>query len=357
MFERSKIGTRILLVTVGMAIIIIAAIGIVQDVSTRAAVEQQTFEKLTAVRELKGQQVEDYFLQVRNQIATFSESRMIIEAMRDFKSGFNGIHKDLGIRGDQMQTVDSRLMAYYRDEFLPKLDINADDGTAMESYWPFSTSARLLQDLYIASNPNSTTNRYRLDSADDGSAYSEAHALYHPIIRSYLEKFGYYDVFLIDEINGNIVYSVFKEADFGTSLKNGPYKDSGFADAFNEARDFTDNEMVSLVDFEPYRPSYNDRAAFITSPIFDGDKKIGVLAFQFPVDKINDMMTSHNGWADVGLGESGETYIVGDDMTLRNQPRFLIEDRESYLQMIAGIGTSRQIVDRIANHNNAIGLQ
>jgi PAS domain S-box-containing protein len=357
MFERSKIGTRILLVTVSMAIVILVATGIVQDVSTRAATEQQAFDKLTAVREMKGQQIEDYFLQIRNQIATFSESRMIIEAMRDFKSGFNTINKDLGTRGNQMEAVDARLMSYYRDEFLLKLNVNADDDAPLESYWPFSHSARLLQDLYIASNPNSAINRYRLDSADDGSAYSEAHALYHPIIRSYLEKFGYYDVFLIDDINGNIVYSVFKEADFGTSLKNGPYKASGFADAFREARSFTVGEMVSLADFEPYRPSYNDRAAFIASPIFDGEEKIGVLAFQFPVDKINDIMTNHNGWADVGLGESGETYIVGEDMTLRNQSRFLIEDRENYLQMIVDIGTPQQVVDRIANHNNSIGLQ
>jgi PAS domain S-box-containing protein len=357
MFERSKIGTRILLVSVSIAVLIIVATGIVQDISIRESTEQQAFDKLTAVREMKGQQTEDYFLQIRNQITTFSESRMIIEAMREFKSDFNKIHKDMDIRGDQMKAVDGRLMAYYRKEFLPKLNINAVADVPMESYWPFSRSARLLQDLYIASNPNSAKNRYRLDSAEDGSAYSATHALYHPIIRSYLEKFGYYDIFLIDDLSGSIVYSVFKEADFGTSLKNGPYKDSGFANAFKEARDFTESEMVSLADFEPYRPSYNDRAAFITSPIFDGDEKIGVLAFQFPVDKINDIMTNHNGWADVGLGETGETYIVGEDMTLRNQSRFLIEDRENYLQMIVDIGTPPEIVERIANHNNSIGLQ
>jgi PAS domain S-box-containing protein len=357
MFERSKIGTRILLVSVSIAVLIIGATGIVQDISIRESTQQQAFDKLTAVRELKGQQIEDHFLQIRNQITTFSENRMIIDAMRDFKSGFNEIHQDADISADQMKASDGRLMDYYRDEFLPRLDANGVADISLESYWPLSPSARLLQDLYIASNPNSATDRYQLDAAQDGSAYSATHALYHPIVRRYLEKFGYYDIFLIDEISGNIVYSVFKEADFGTSLKNGPYKDSGLANAFKQTQSFTESEMVSLADFEPYKPSYNDRAAFITSPIFDGDEKIGVLAFQFPVDRINDIMTNRNGWADVGLGKSGETYIVGADMTLRSQSRFLIEDRENYLQMIVDIGTAPEVVERIANHNNSIGLQ
>jgi hypothetical protein len=71
MFERSKIGTRILLVSVSIAVLIIGATGIVQDISIRESTEQQAFDKLTAVRELKGQQIEDHFLQIRNQITTF----------------------------------------------------------------------------------------------------------------------------------------------------------------------------------------------------------------------------------------------------------------------------------------------
>jgi len=54
-------------------------------------------------------------------------------------------------------------------------------------------------------------------------------------------------------------------------------------------------------------------------------EKIGVLIFQAPVDKINDVMTSGNDWKGVGLGESGEVYLVGQDFKMRNNSRFLIE--------------------------------
>ena len=90
---------------------------------------------------------------------------------------------------------------------------------------------------------------------------------------------------------------------------------------------------------------------------YDGDKQIGVLIFQMPVEKINEIMTNHYQWKNVGLGESGETYIVGDDYTLRNQSRFLIEDKEGYLEMIREIGVNKTIIQKMDRHNNSIGLQ
>jgi len=103
--------------------------------------------------------------------------------------------------------------------------------------------------------------------------------------------------------------------------------------------------------------SYNAPAAFIASPIFDGDEKIGVLIFQMPIDRINNIMTNNHNWKSVGLGESGETYIVGEDSLLRNQSRFLIEDSENYFQMIEDIGVSILTIARIKNLDSTIGLQ
>ena len=76
-----------------------------------------------------------------------------------------------------------------------------------------------------------------------------------------------------------------------------------------------------------------------------------------PVDRINTIMTSREEWGRVGLGDTGETYIVGRDLTLRNQSRFLIEDRESYLRSIEASGVGSSTVDRIATLGSTIGLQ
>ena len=73
-----------------------------------------------------------------------------------------------------------------------------------------------------------------LIEADDDSEYTKVHSKYHPMFKQFLEEYGYYDIFLVDEA-GNIVYTVYKEDDYGTNLINGKYADQNIADDFREA--------------------------------------------------------------------------------------------------------------------------
>jgi PAS domain S-box-containing protein len=352
-----RIATKILLVTVFITIAVIVISLVVSNYSTRAALEQEAFDRLTAVREMKSQQIEDYFLSIRNQVKTFSENRMVVDAMRMFSESFRSFEGESTARMDEYAGASTTLENYYTEEFLPRLGENLENTPALETFWPSESTTRLLQYLYIAANKNNTGEKHLLDAASDFTSYSATHRRYHPVIRSYLEKFGYYDIFLLDVETGHIVYSVFKEVDYATSLLTGPYRDTNFSQAFREAKEAGVGDFVSIKDFQPYAPSYNGEASFIASPIFDGDEKIGVLVFQMPVSRIDEIMTNRQGWTDVGLGESGETYIVGEDFTLRNQSRFLIEDRENYLDMLREIGTAEEVVSRISNLNTSIGLQ
>ena len=122
-----------------------------------------------------------------------------------------------------------------------------------------------------------------MNMALDGSQYSDFHNQYHATLNSYLENFNFYDIFLIDHRTGDIVYSVFKEADFATNLKNGPYRRSNLATAFEEANVLGPNDDPIFVEFDYYAPSYGAPAAFIAKPMFDGDQRIGVLVFQVPI--------------------------------------------------------------------------
>jgi PAS domain S-box-containing protein len=358
MFKNMKIGTKILIAFTLVAIVAVSLVGFFAFTTGSSALEEESFNKLTAVREMKASQIEDYFQLIENQVITLSQDRMIIEAMRDLDDGIHAIEGDLGITETEMQEIDARLREYYEEEFLPRLTPNLLEDVSVEDFWPEDGKTRVLQDLYLSSNPFEVGSKHLLDNSGDGSSYSQAHETYHPIIRDYLEKFGYYDIFLVDvDSGGHIAYSVFKEVDFGTSLLTGPYADTNFAEAYNAARVADNKDFVIWVDFEPYPPSYNAPAAFIASPIFDGEEKIGVLVFQFPIDRINAIMTSNQDWSSVGLGESGETYIVGNDFLLRNQSRFLIEDSENYFLLIEEIGTPQETIAQIRNFNSKIGLQ
>jgi GAF domain-containing protein len=313
------------------------------------------FDQLTSIRSTKKRNVEDYFNSIRNQIKTYSEDKMIIDAMKAFKAVFHDIGKNIPPRElEKMKTV---VKEYYETEFLVRLNANTENPEKLEKYWDNDPRTILMQYLYIAGNKNETGKKQLLDYADDGSEYSKIHSTYHPIIRSFLETFGYYDIFLIDNETGHLVYSVFKEVDYTTSLLSGPYKNTNFAQVFRESRNAQEKDFIKLVDFEPYDPSYTAPASFISTPIFDGDEKIGVLIFQMPIDKINSIMTGDNNWTEDGLGSSGETYLVGEDYKMRSISRFLIEDPIGYFNELQRIGYDKSILRKIKKLNTTILLQ
>ena len=176
---------------------------------------------------------------------------------------------------------------------------------------PLSPEAIILQHKYIFKNIHPLGEKHKLDAADGRSAYHAAHASYHPNFRNILEKFGFYDIFITDT-QGNIVYSVFKELDYGTSLLTGPYADTNFARAFLHANTLDQGE-TSIEDFEPYRPSYDAPASFIASPIFRYGTRVGVLIIQIPIEPINEIMGERS-----GMGETGESYLIGPDKLMRS---------------------------------------
>jgi serine phosphatase RsbU (regulator of sigma subunit) len=352
-----KIGVKLTLTFFLIGFTSIIVVGWLSYNEARTSMEEASFNELTAVREMKASQIEDYFQNIHDQILTFSEDPTIVSAMLQFRAGFHSVDDDLGITDESMGEINGRVDEYMNSEYLVRLDSNLDVPAILAEESSTVNNVRILQDFYIASNPNKVGSKHHLDYAKDSCLYNRTHKKFHPSIRSYLEKFGYYDIFLVDDKTGHIVYSVFKEVDYGTSLLTGPFQNTNIADAFRETNASNNVNSVHIEDFKSYHPSYNQPASFIASPIFSGGIRIGVLIFQMPIARINNIMTNNQQWSKVGLGKSGETYIVGQDFTLRNQSRFLIEDSKNYFRMIKKIGTPAATIKKIKTFESSIGLQ
>ena len=321
--------------------------------SGRATLRETIENTLTGIRTDKAYQIESYFETIRAQTRTLSEDLMVVSAMGEFKQALPEITS---------QTVTSsqltQLRSFYRDEFIPQLAANIDGNPNVDTYLSVPTSGRYLQYHYIAQNPNPPDQKSLLDDAGDGSQYSAIHRRYHPRFRRIVREFGYYDLFLIDAETGNIIYSVEKEVDYGTNLYVGPYANSNLASVFEIALE-GERGFVMLTDFGHYRPSYGQPAAFIASPIYDGPQRIGVLAFQVSTDKINRVMTSGQNWEQVGLQQTGETYLVGSDYRLRSDARLLIENPEAYAALFQTIDSASDTsdADNTSGANSQVSLQ
>ena len=353
-----KVSTKIILASVvlsGMGILVAGALVSWQASSVAGkAMEKRAFEQLVTIREIQKTQIENYFQTISRQIETFSNDIMVIDAMRGFPELFFKFDGQTSLKNNDA------LAKYYTDEFDPlfRQKNPGEDSGSINKFRQLNQNSKSLQHAYISGNSHPLGNKNALAKASDGSEYSELHSKYHQHFNHFLDEFGYYDIFLVEPENGYVVYSVFKELDYATSLLSGPYKDTGLAQAFKQANQTTTADAHFLIDFKPYFPSYDAAAAFIASPVFDkqGDK-LGVLIFQMPIDRINQLMTYNQNWREVGLGNSGETYLVGEDYLLRSQSRFLMEDKSNYLVALNNNGISESLINKIAATDSAIGLQ
>jgi len=356
-----KIKHKITLTSVLQSIIIVLALSstliwIAED-SAKTAIEDLSQKSLISAREATKVSIERYFNRLQTQVITLSNDQMIIDAMKGFKTAFKSYRQESNI--NDVSAAKQRLASYYRDDFNAEYK-NRNAGHAAQSLnWlnQLDQDSIALQDSFISSNPNALGEKDKLNSLSNSSDYARLHSKLHSHIRDFQARFGYYDIFLVDPDSGDVVYTVFKELDYTTSLKNGPFANTGLGEAFRKANQLSHESDTAITDFAPYPPSYMDMASFIASPIYDKGKKVGILIFQMPISDISGIMTHHNNWSQVGLGESGETYLVGNDYFIKNESRFLVEDPKGYYQALKKAGVSDAEITAIKTKSSSIGLQ
>lgn len=346
------IKSKIQLMLLVVSLISIISISFLGWSWARAELKQNIFDHLTSVRSSKAYQIESYFETFKDHVETLCEDRMVVLAMQEFDSAYDQLN-----RFTPPTDWDNAIRDYYAQEFFPRLTAQIDGTPNYATYAPKENAARYLQYHYIASNPYPVGDKDALMDAGDGSVYSAIHRQYHSLFQRLIQKFGYYDFFLIDSHTGDIVYSVYKETDYGTNLEQGPYSRSNFAELIAAVQDDPDRGAIRVADFKTYKPSYAAPAAFMAGPIYDGSEFVGILAVQMPVDEINRVLTGNQNWQRDGLGSSGETYLVGHDYLMRSISRFLIEDKAGYEKALQAVGTPRRILQLIEQLDTSILLQ
>ena len=319
-------------------------------------IREQVQQQLISVREITAEKVEHYFANIENQILTLSKSRMIIDAMQDFEGVFTAHSWDAKL---DTSVVDASLTNYYNNEFAKQYNSLNPSSTidTQKLLSGLSEETKALQYSFISNNPNPLGEKDKLVHSPNFTPYTKMHAYYHDSLHDFLNRFGFYDIFLVSAETGNIVYSVYKELDFATSLIDGPYATSGIGQVFNQVKNAKSDTVVALTDFAPYLPSYEAPASFMASPIFESGEIVGVLIFQMPIDRLNQIMTHKGDWENVGLGKSGETYLVGEDFNMRSMSRFLIEDKDAYGKLLADIGIGSNLIQNILAKHTSVGLQ
>lgn len=249
---------------------------------------------------------------------------------RDALVGFSAIFENAKL--DKASSIYSESLPgvtrYYKEQFgaeyLKQQNVSVDADSILAKLDPISVVA---QGEFIVQNENPLGQKNKLIKSLKDSPYSKIHEKYHAAFNRFLDNHALYDIFLVNN-DGRVVYTVFKELDFATSLQNGPWKDSGLAAAVRGAKGLPSGK-VYFEDYKSYTPSYDAAAGFLAAPIYDeGGTQLGTLVAQVPTNKIVDMFKDRNGLGDTGdfilvsksdRGLRVDTTRMADKLNLKNQ--------------------------------------
>ncbi len=261
----------ILLLCVGLLPAIL--VSVISTFNASNDISDKVYNQLTAINQIKKQAIHTYF---------------------DERKG------DMGVLVDIASTMQQQ-------EFLKLSAVNAVKKAQLNDYLTnnktqltlLSQQKKLHNDLssLLTNFTNKPKWQQLLDSYDES---------YKPL----LEYFGWYDFFIISN-NGTIIYSVTRESDLRQNIPK-DLKSSSFFQAFQQAKN-SSNNIVHFGDFLPYAPSNNDPAAFAVKPVIKNGNRIGYVAYQQPIEKINSILGNRE-----GMGETGESYLVGSDTLMRS---------------------------------------
>ncbi len=320
---------------------------------SETALDQRAYDQMASIRAGKQEEVKAYFDDIANLMRTLARSGEVRGSLREA-----AIAQPQMAEGADLERARTALTAYYRNDFGKQYaarnpGARADISELVAKLPPQTLAA---QYAYIAANPNPLGKKNELKQSGDGSAYSAMHAGIHDYAEKLVKAYGLYDFFLVDAQTGVVVYTYFKELDFATSLRDGPWAQSGLGQAYAKSMAAKNADDVSITDYAPYRPSYDDQASFVSTPIVEDGRTVGVLIVQLPIDRLNQIMTFGDKWKEVGLGESGETYLVGSDKTPRSISRFMKEDSSGFVEMMRGVGLPAGKLASMDSRDSNVGL-
>ena len=352
----TKLRVGSLLLALIPAIIVGVVVGWTATGMADDALHHEAKARLTMLRESRSRQIENYFSTMHEQLVVTAETISTQRALNALNQAF---HEYAGETLTDSDADRKSLASFYSGPF--SAEFAKHNGGSVPQLpdieKQLGDSAAALQQRFISGSPHPLGKKDELIVLADDSEYARLHGMFHKTFRGLQRRFGYYDVFLVDGETGDVIYSVFKEIDYATSLKTGPFAQSALGRVFASAMAIDQPGSTAITDFERYLPSFDGPAAFMGAPVFYKGEKIGALIFQLPVSRIQDVMTGHGQWQQDGLGQSGESYLVGADGFMRSESRFLLEDKQGFVDLLKKTGAPSQVIEDVTNKGTVIGIQ
>ncbi len=339
LLSRVSIQSKLVVMLVLCTIIAATVVGVIGFRAGRASLRDSVLNRLTELRQSQSRELKDQLSDLKNSMIIYARGAHTQGALAEFTAGFDAL-ADKTISPAQSQSITD----YYTNTFLKEVQQASGTKLNVDQLLPRDNAQRYLQANYTAVRKDDDT-AVKVDDAHDGSTWSAANARYQDFFRQIVSRFEFQDAILLDN-RGNMVYSAYKDVDLGTNILTGPYSGSKLRGAYEKAMSANSVDYVGITDFEIYQPAENQPTAWMITPIVTAGRAMGALALQFPVTKINRLMTFDQRWKESGLGNTGEVFLVGPDDLMRSDSRMFLQDQQTYKNDVVAAGTPADVADR-----------
>jgi class 3 adenylate cyclase len=345
--SRISIQSKLLLMLLVTSILSAAVVGLIGYQSGQSSLRASEFDRLTEIRQSQTRQLQSQISDLQDSLVIYSRGSTATEAIEAYTAGFDQLN-NATITPAQQQAI----VKYYDDVFAKHEDAQTGNDVDVDALLPTSNAQKYLQANYTTPFTDWDL-AVKFDDAHDGSAWSAANARFNDFFRQIVTRFEFEDALLLDT-RGNVVYSAYKGVDLGTNILNGPYHGGDLTEAYNKAIASNAVDYVATTDFSDYQPA-DEPTAWMVSPVGAQGRVEGVLALQFPISKINRLMTMDKRWEESGMGKTGETFIVGPDDLMRSDSRLFLENPEAFKRDVVEAGTPPDVAqESIRQHGTTL---
>lgn len=252
-----KVSLKLPALVLGIALLCSGGVGVASYISGANTVRGQAEQRLMALAESKRDSLREFYRSKEITLAGHVQGKALRAAFSDFDKAW----------------------AKYGDK-----------------------ASQMLTKIYVVDNPHEKTERDQLVKAGR-KPYDKVHAKHHSALRDFADANDHPDILLVN-LDGDVIYSVRKLADFGVNLQSEQWQQTPLAEAYQK---LNTSGSTGLISFDPvaYAGQDGQPTGFWVSPIIVGSKTIGFVAYQTPVRKLDALLGNY-----AGLGETGNVHLI-----------------------------------------------
>ncbi len=312
-----KISARLMLGAIAMTgIAVVLAAGTTSWLAlkeSKQALSQNLEQQFQALAESRAQAIQSQFTSYSDLLLSLSHGRMTQEAVFALVRPFASYRYEVSPL--PIEELRSQLTQWYQQTYLP-YDRQSNRTAAPDtSQWvqQFSLETLLIQHHYLQQNSQPMGQLDLMDDAADATIYGQHHRRYQSSFRDLVNRFGFSDLLLVDSQSLAVIYSVAKTPVLGSSLKDGPFSESPLAKIAQQLQNADGNQLL-LSEFHHNQWRFGEHLVYLGVPVFHDvqspTKAIGFLIAEIPAARLTNIISANQRWQTLGLGNTGDIYLV-----------------------------------------------